>query len=69
MTIKLKEQFTPDGIVFRWIKHPLPEYDYFDKMMNAQYGQIAIKKEELVTSKIFTNITLLTIHDDMVDLL
>lgn len=38
-------------------------------MLNAQYGQIAIEKDELVTSNIYTDSTLQTIDDNMLDLL
>ena len=63
-TLKLKKPFTLDGIAFRWMKHPLPEYDYFDTMMNLKYAKITIEKGELVTSKIYTNNTLENIHPD-----
>ena len=42
MTIKLKVAFSLDGIIIRWMKHPLQEYEYFINMINAQYGQIVI---------------------------
>ena len=32
--LTLKKPFTLGSIAFRWTKHPLPEYDYFDTMMN-----------------------------------
>ena len=67
--IKLIKAFILDGISFRWTKYLLKEYDYFDQMMNLKYAQITIKKDELVTSKIYSDNSLLNIHDDAVDLI
>ena len=68
-TYKLKKPFTLEGIAFRWLQHPLPEYEYFDKMMNLKYAQITIETDELVGSKTYTGNTLLTIYYDAVDLI
>ena len=68
MTTKLNKSFHLDSIMFTWTKHPFPCYQYFDQLMNTKYGGTTIEKNQLVASKIFTDNTHQTFHDDMTEI-
>ena len=67
MTTTLKTPFLLNGIIFRWSKYPFPEFEYFHEMMNAQYTQFEIAKDELVASNLFADNALTEVNNDVVE--